>query len=75
MKTLARTTNEQAIDIMKKEIQVICVVCVGNPDYENCGEVLNLSTEHETVCPSCGTVYTAECARRQAVRPSGKRRN
>ena len=46
-----------------KDIQIICV---GNPDYENCGEVLHISTEHETVCPVCGTVYTAECAKKQA---------
>ena len=53
---------------MKKEIQV---VCVGNPEYENCGEVLEISTEHETVCPVCGTVYTAECAKRQVARQDG----
>ena len=54
---------------MKKEIQV---VCVGNPEYENCGEVLEISTEHETVCPVCGTVYTAECAKRQVARQDGE---
>ena len=52
---------------MKKEIQVICV---GNPDFGDCGEALtlSLSTEHETVCPVCGTSYTAECAKIQASR-------
>ena len=50
---------------MRKEIQIICV---GNPEFGDCGEALTLSTEHEIVCPVCGTSYTAECARRQAVR-------
>ena len=52
-------------NIMKKEIQI---VCVGNPEFGDCVEVLNISTEHETVCPVCGTSYTAECAKKQASR-------